>query len=255
MMIHHGRVGSTVLARSLVHPQLHIAGEIFTRNVAIKPNWREEMNLYEYFDFNVNIAEKENSKTLKNRSTLVNEKIYFFEYKPSFCQPAPRLFLKGFQEKGVEKFIFLYRENLIRRYVSFLISKKTGVWHQFSDKPELIQVRISFDACSDPEIGMIHCDLIMLLEYYYDYLLPHYKQCLSQYGDQVLCLSYEKDIEQDVRVANSKVIEFLGVDKSVFVGNPKVKRQNPFSLSEIIINYDELKNRLSDTKFNYLLDE
>ena len=61
-------------------------------------------------------------------------------------------------------------------------------------------------------------------------------------GPEALQLVYEDDVEADPRVAYEKIIEYLGLP----MDSPEVplRRTNPGSLDDSIVNADEVRERL-----------
>lgn len=214
------------------------------------------MGLYEFLHYNVEQATSEvcakRGKTPE--SCDLNDDLFLFEYKPAQCQPSPSHFVRGFRDAGVHKFVFLYRQNYLRRYVSYLISRKTGIWHQTLDNPPLEKVRIPIRACSDHDIGLALGDLVMLMDYYYKFLVPRYRAEMQKSGNY-LELVYEDDIEHDVSVGYSKLVDFLDLNPEVPMASPSITRQNPYPLSDLIENYDEIVSYLNGSSYlQYLVD-
>ena len=73
-----------------------------------------------------------------------------------------------------------------------------------------------------------------------------------QRGERWLHLVYEDDIEQSPKVAYEKVCEFLGVE-AVEV-ECLYQRINTAPLSEIIENYDEVREYLRGTRYEAMLE-
>jgi hypothetical protein len=80
------------------------------------------------------------------------------------------------------------------------------------------------------------------------------QHCLALLADKdVLQLTYEDDILKDPRIAYRRVCGYLGLEPCpAFVRHA---RSNPFRLDEIIENYDEVKQALSGTEFEWMLED
>lgn len=90
------------------------------------------------------------------------------------------------------------------------------------------------------------------IEYHYDSNMIDYIAEARQRGERWLHLVYEDDIEQSPKVAYEKVCEFLGV-KAIEV-EYRLQRLNPQPLSEIIENFDEVREYLSGTRYEAMLE-
>ncbi len=141
------------------------------------------------------------------------------------------------------KIIHIKRENILRVYVSKLIAIKTGSWNsmQEGEKKEVLDKRVKVD--------VEHC-----LE-----ALRESKALEAQYGKtrfpnhQYLELSYEELI-QSREDQISRIYSFLGIENNKMKeSNFNLKRQNPESLKELILNYDELVRKIGSSEFKHLL--
>ena len=90
------------------------------------------------------------------------------------------------------------------------------------------------------------------IEYHYDSNMIDYIAEARQRGERWLHLVYEDDIEQSPKVAYEKVCAFLGVE--VFEVEYRLQRLNPKPLSQIIENFDEVREHLSGTRYEEMLE-
>ena len=141
------------------------------------------------------------------------------------------------------KVIHIKRENILRTYISKLIALKTGAWDSSQEvgKAEFLDKRVKVD--------VEHC----LNE------LREIKKLEAQFGKThfpnhpYLELSYEELI-QDKEGQLSRIYSFLGLEnKEIEKTKINLKRQNPEGLRELIINYDDLVEKISHSEFKNLL--
>lgn len=72
-------------------------------------------------------------------------------------------------------------------------------------------------------------------------------------GRNVLRLTYEEDVERDPRVGYRRICSFLEIkphDVPVRLG-----RTNPFTLGELIENFDEVRQALDGSQYGWMLEE
>lgn len=142
-------------------------------------------------------------------------------------------------ETSIRK-VILERRNRLRSYVSKQISIKTGRWDQYKgNDSKLVQIEINIE----------------------DFLL--YKQKIDAYlleTEQALKLSNQKYLKLTFEEITSgfplkKISRFLDIGNVDSVPEVNQKRQNPFPLSEMILNYEELSNYFENTEFEKYLIE
>jgi LPS sulfotransferase NodH len=256
VIIHFGRVGSTVLSELLNQtPELFSAGEIYNNNVNeyIENKGKLWYEIYpNYIEFMENYYQE---TQLQNPTFLENKKYYIFEYKPYMqgCEIEYEKVIQDFNKVGIEKFVFLYRKNFLRRLVSSMISFETGVWHIQELSKKIHQVYINVNNIENTYIRDDHnnknlCEAIRL----YDNYVNEIKKYIQL--NKGICLSFEYDIAENPCKGYQKICDFLGVQS---IDNPVIsyKRQNPYSLKEIIVNFEEVKNYLKDNDFLHLVQE
>lgn len=256
VIVHFGRVGSTVLSQLLNQtPELFSAGEVYNNNVS---NYilQKGKPWYLIYDDYLEFLDSYYQETIEKKpSLLVKKKYYIFEYKPYMggcTKPIEQVF-KDFKQTGIDKFIFLYRKNYLKRLVSLIISFETGIWHVKETPEKANQVCIDIGKIKDGDIGIVNKDLIETIDYYYSYV-TRIKELIKNYNGINLC--FEDDIADNPYKAYQKVCEFLNVQPQPSEKlRIKIKRQNHFPLQEIITNFEEVKTYLKTTKFQLLLEE
>ena len=237
MMLHPGRAGSSVLADLLSqHSQIQWDGEIFI-----------ESEKYLKFLFSAPL------KFLEYKMYQHNYPYYGFEIKGMAYQDIdrhirlkPDLFFKSISQKGFDHFIFLKRNNYLRRHISFMQYRAGGKLHTTSEIKKIKKIIIG--------PVFIHRNHKFNLVEYFRILNKNYQNLsvtLSNYN--TLTITYEEDILPDPLIAYQKISDFLGIKNE----NPTIhlKRTNPFNIKELVENYEEINLLLKDTEFAWMLKD
>lgn len=138
---------------------------------------------------------------------------------------------------GINKHIVLERQNYLRVIASSNVSKKRSSWHIRSEnKPTLTKVYV------DPG------GLAYAIQTFSDF----YNELKVLLGENCLWLTYEKDILQNPQAAFDKVVNFLELNQI----KPKISlgQTNPYPLKEIVLNFDEISNKLKNTPHEWMLE-
>ncbi len=141
------------------------------------------------------------------------------------------------------KVIHIKRENILRTYISKLIALKTGAWdsRQEEKKTDFLDKRVKVDVeqCLNE--------------------LREIKKLEAQFGKTrfpnhpYIELSFEELI-QNKEGQLSRIYSFLGLEyKKIEQTKINLKRQNPEDLRELILNYDDLVEKISHSEFKKLL--
>lgn len=253
-MIHPGRVGSTVVAKSLSDCPIYLGGEIHNQVANNISAWEPEWNYIDLFKHTMEASSKkpfsQYGSEVKYPSRLST---YLFEYKPFHGGRLPPIdkAIHEFCQHGVTHYIFLYRKNYIRRYVSYLISASSGIWHTRVSPDNPHKVMLDTSLCRDSEIGFKSGNLIGAIDHYYNDFVPSMISAISKKNH--LILTYEDHVEQDPNVAFKLIKEFLGIHNNVAPVDCGFKRQNAFPLKDIIENYDQVAEVLSSSGYGHLL--
>ena len=160
-----------------------------------------------------------------------------------FCSPAIPVGFKIFpgqndkamryliKDKRLKK-IFLIRDDMLRNFVSHKIAVKTGQWGRApGQKADLQRV----------EVGVK--EFLIYAGSKLDSLKALENQCNAD-GQETLRLTCE-GITADFPVDD--IGEFLGVDLGDIQQEVALQKQNPFSLKEMVTNYEELMTALEGT--------
>jgi LPS sulfotransferase NodH len=244
VMLHTGRCGSTVLARMLdEHPSIYWAGELFARMTERHPEVPPGPG-----------ALKTITRKGRRAGRHTGKRFYGFELKYLPQQHLRREFLNLRLEDCVSllrrlrflRFIVLHRENYLRQAISVQVGREQRRWHARTapEKPKLIVLNLESFRPGPPRIGLL--DEFRSLEENHDKL----KHLLAH--DQVLYLSYERDILEDPTQAYLKCCRFLGVAPA----SPQIAlaRTNPFAYDEIVLNMPAVTTLLRNTKYAWMLD-
>ena len=120
---------------------------------------------------------------------------------------------------------------------------------QLSDPNDAAQLtRISID----PACVQIDADCKPLVGYLDDYSERFETLARLLSGRHSLTLTYEDDVSDDPRHAYRKVCDFLGLNAP----EPEVPfgKTNPFPLSEIVTNLDEVATSLAGTRYEWMIE-
>lgn len=236
---HMGRCGSTVLGDMLAqHPEIGWRGEVygahFSRMVKTgNSDSRKRANL---------------NRLLRADMKLVETGWFGFDYvlsqlrlvDESVSQHAHLL-----RRAGFTRFVILERRNLLRRLVSELAAKSSGIWHSTSNgahltKPQF-EINVSTDEAGEPRVFR----LFNRWESYYRALHAEHVH------DETLGLTYEDDIASDPSTACQRVTHFLGL--ALHSPTINLQRLNTGAVLDGVSNADEVTEMLSGTKYEWML--
>lgn len=256
MMVHAGRVGSTVVASRLTSLPIIAAGEIFNPIVNGVPDWPKQYSYIDFFRRMLSESRERGSYYIKlDKEKIESCTTYLFEYKPYHpgCGENISLAISKFSDAGVNKFIFLHRKNYLRRYVSYLVALKNGKWESLAPVNVPERIHIDINCCSDYEIGVkVPCTLTQLIDHYYNVFVPSIENAIC--SKDHLILSYEDHVQRDPNITFSKIKEFLEIRQPASPFDAGYQKQNDFPLKEIIENYDEVAEVVASHGYGHLLD-
>ncbi len=166
----------------------------------------------------------------KHKATCVGPIVMYNQF-----ERLPESFQAGLLQDRV--IIHLFRRNLLRTHVSDMINKMPGVASHHTTFREKTSVDIPVK-----NILKILADRAEKLE--------EYKRILAE--QSIVEITYE---ELSSNPANEvrRISSILGIDD--FMPSTRLVRSNPFALSEIIENFDELRAVLLGTQFEYVLED
>ncbi len=229
---HTGRCGSSVLGFMLAqHPDIYWDHEIIRRMKFC--NNEIQNNPIKYIEYKM-FSDKSKYYGFETKKRHLNDK---------FLNMQLLEYVEILKNMGITHFINLQRKNYLRKNVSNLVGKKTKKFQSKLDA-KLTKVVI--------EVTTTNSENILLKEY--DNFDKYYNKVDSLLEkENSIKLTYEDDILHNPYVAYQKIIDFIGLDS--FKPQITLKKQNPFSLTEMIENYDEVKKTLTGTKYEWMLEE
>jgi len=248
VVISYQRTGSTFLVLTLneldgviCHSELFNPGKDAFTNSIFDKNIYQDLNL---FDKLFNKKKEDKLFILKNRNPekflrrIYNQNAQAVGFKIFPGQNDLILDTLIF-DRSVKK-ILLERKNLLRSYVSKKIAENTGLWSQSKDK-EVILKKTEVDI-----------DRFFAYSNMIDEGMNSIREKLTGTKQQVLELTYE---EITTTFPLKKLTQFLEIENAKHIPEVNQKKQNPFPLSEMILNYDELSEHLNNTEYEkYLFD-
>ena len=230
VVFHIGRCGSTVLANLLnQHPNIYWDGEIYFRHT----------NIDKDISSNPGLVFTEGERILRSQMPRAGMRFYGIEVQLHQLIPFEIIlpkYLQLLKRYGFTHFVVLNRRNYLRKALSSLIALSTGRYDQsIHEKSTCNRVYVNMDNIE------IKYDKKPLFSFFDEW--DHQYSILDgtlENHQNVLHLTYEDDIMADPYKGYRLFCEFLDLkphDKVSVLDS----RANPFTLQEMIINYDEVK--------------
>lgn len=240
VMFHFGRSGSQVLGNLLLqHSQIDWRGEMVREKRVKEFKDRLKGKKYSIQDHVKAIARNRNKK-------LFGFETKFFHLRKQNITIAE--FVTFLKQNGCKRFITLKRENILRKIASSSIAKNKRAFHQENkEKAKLTKIHL------DPSEIRIDGARKPLVEMISDYENDFKELNLALENSEVLRLTYEEHIKETPLKAYEAICNFLGTKSE----SPDIQygKSNPFPLSEIIENFDEIKNELKGTPHSWMTDD
>ncbi|MDY7022639.1 MAG: hypothetical protein SWJ54_14995 [Cyanobacteriota bacterium] len=252
VMFHIGRSGSSVLGKLLNETNEIIWDEEiyhFFLEKVVKPQKKHSSGI---INFPFDPIKLVRNRMLVRRLFHPLKKIYGCEikfYHLRKTQIELEKYLDYLEYLGFKDWIILERRNYLRVLVSSIISnRKMKPYHiAAGENPQLVQVHLNIEST---ESGRKHLSLLESLQnHQHDF--QHLEYILRD--RHTLKLTYEDDIEKDPRIAARRICKFLNIPNQD--SQPVYGKTNPFSLKEIIINFEEVQQVLDGTPFEWMLYE
>lgn len=242
-MLHLGRTGSTVLGDLLdQHPQIMWDSEIYYDFLIGYQNHTDDLDAWR----------QQAMEELPRRVKRSGSRFYGFEaqfFHIRLLDLSLSDYIAYLRRNRVTHYILLERRNYLRSLVSYITSVKgkDKFLHNPNGKTDLVKVKINIERIA---MNGENCSLIDFLDRYTNYYRES-RELLA--NEKMLYLSYEDDIATDPSVGARQVFEFLGLtphNLSVRYG-----KTNPFKLSDMIENFDEVEQTLRDTPYAWMTAE
>lgn len=132
--------------------------------------------------------------------------------------------------KGM-KFIHIYRENVLKRYLSEALARRDERWRSPDVLAKPVPIRINLEAC-EREFKKSSMDRKFLRD--------------SFAGHQLLSFSYEGLVD-DMATGLSRVQEHIGVPVQAVA--PTTAKQRKWPVHELITNWDDLNEHFAGTSY------
>lgn len=254
VMFHIGRSGSTVLGNLLrQHHRIYWDGEILSGHekevggrtsadgLSLTTRWRKSR----YYP-------ADPYRFLRARFPIVGFRRYYGMEVKFFHLNHNGILLDDFidflKQNRFKNFIVLKRHNFLRKVVSSIVGFKKGAFHTqgaASAKPERIVInvdRVQIDGDAKP-----------LLAFFDDWTQEFARLNALLATNDPLELSYELDVERNPLAAYEKCCDHLAIPPY----SPVIKfsRTNPFPLKELVDNYSDLARALTNTRYEWMLEE
>jgi LPS sulfotransferase NodH len=248
-MIHVGRCGSTVLAKMLnAHEKVYWSGEFYNRFFPGRNFPQRSGNTPVEFPGDPIELLQEKMSSLK----AFRADVFGFEIKPfhyGLMQIPFGEYVESLEAAGFTHFIVLDRKNRLRKMVSSVIAQQPGNKYHIANNEKAKRSLALVDVGS----VKIDSDDKPLLSFLEDYDEQFFEVAKVLSDRNVLQLSYEEDIQEDPRQAYTKVCEFIGLPQQTNI-EVRLNRTNPYPLSELIENYDEVAAALQGTPYEWMLE-
>lgn len=145
-------------------------------------------------------------------------------------------------------FIVLRRENMLRQAISVIRGKAMQQWHFSKDEQPPKDCALTLN----PKHLSVGGYRGAIAKCFHD-LENDYRQIETVLnGDNVLQLTYEKDIQNDPTVAYKRICEFCKIDCPGI--QPDLRQIHSKPVRQLIDNYDEVAKALQETEFEWMLD-
>ena len=219
-----GRTGS-FLVRTLLncHPQIVCQGEIFSR-------YYLKVFMPKFF--------------LQGITKSFSDKVYGFDLQPNhltFHQIKGKLFLSYLHDNGW-KIIYLKRKNLFHQKISAIIAIQQNKWHYWKNDTKI------------SNFTKIYLDSNEIIKELENKRLDYIKEQEMLESLPYLEITYEDDLStvaQHQATAN-KIFTYLNLPSVLVKTN---LQKEPYKISEIIANYEQLYDLLSQTQYAAFLEE
>ena len=226
------------------HPMVFWDGEIYEKLI-------KDLNIKDIkSDFKSKIKKFNDIKFISDLSKDAGHKYYGFEVKFFHMHvfgAEIETYVDNLANNGIENLIVLKRENYLKKVVSSIISHKTKMFSIFLKMIKTSINTIHVDI-NNVGIDLEHKPLLEFLNSY-DESFGRLENALSNHN--CLWLTYEEHVQANPMIGYKAICEYLGLE--YLKSEIKLSRTNPYSLQDMITNYDEVANLLNNTKYEWML--
>ena len=238
---HFGRCGSTLLGNMLRdHPDVTWAGEVFH---ALHENEIDIRAIQDPFQMLLGPMRESNRRAFGFETK-------FQHLDSNGLDISFEEYLTQLQSLNFDRFIVLRRKNYLRQAVSVARGQLTKTWHV---APEIAKPVFKPFRLDPTKIGLGGTDreLVDCFQYL-DGVYQKTAEIFTRLKIDCLDLCYEDDLEIDPIIGFQKVANFLKLSST----DPEVSLQKLEArvLTEIISNYDEIRNSLVETQYSWMCE-
>lgn len=238
-LFHVKRCGSIVLANMLAqNPSVAWGGEIFSfRKLVATPGFRPTRPWVQSM---IEVVANGSRRECFGFAVTVHD------FRPKCIPWTKAEFVSLLEGMGFSHFIVLRRRNLLRVAISARVAGVTSQVHVAHEPSQVTRVNLDV---ADP-LGWGVGPLIAFIEgceRFYD------EVDVALAGRNKLDLTYEADIEGDPSVAYNKACRFVDVEQMPV--QTRLARTNPFTIEQMLSNYDEVAAYLRGTRFEWMLTD
>lgn len=245
LMLHTGRSGSTVVGNLLQqHSRLYWDGEVYEKMFV----WIRSRQGVLVRQQNELLGPDDAWPYLDRRRPRAGARLYGFEcrdYHLDWLKVSLVDYLRAARSRGFTRVIVLERRNLLLKIVSNVVAETRNQHHvRIGVHVEPPSLRLDLD-----HLPLDHgrVEILSALAQTKRWL-EEAEAAAAEFEHLHLC--YEDSIQNDPLVAYREVCGFLGVPPEF----PKIAlgKTTAFPLSQIIENFDELRERLRGTEFEWM---
>lgn len=170
----------------------------------------------------------------RNRNQTVGFKVFDFQ--------SPKI-LSTVLTQSTTKKIILYRKNFLRAELSNQIATKTDEWELKNGVAS--NKRVTFD------LHLFRKRFKRVRKFERDW-----ENYLLESDQKFIKISYESISGPDRSTELNVVFDFLGLSRTdVCSFETKLKKQNPYSIRELVTNFEEIEAALTGTECEWMLNE
>jgi LPS sulfotransferase NodH len=230
IILSHPRSGSTLLHTYLnYHPNILSLGE-YLGGIIRNRECRDQVNAIELIDKKIFTSYSQNIQSVGMK--------FFFQYTD---YSLGRDIISLLASRQNVRVVHLYRDNLLRNLVSLKIAENTGQYTMWKEQQKMEvekrKIYLPIEECKSQLVEMEEQSC-------------HCRQLFQNHD--ILPISYESLVNHPNN-ALSRVQEFLQVKTHKL--RSLLLKQNPEPLTELISNYDEIKQALASTKWAKMVKE
>ena len=230
LLLGNARVGSTLLQSYLnKHPNIYCEGEIYNTDHLKMYGTADELR-QQMINNPLNFLKTYGYPKHSKKIQFAGFKLFYSHFKTE----KTKIIWDYLIENKDIKIIHIKRKNLLRNFVSLKIAAKTNEWRSFSEKSNIEnkQITLTKEECLQEfelqEKTMSEID--------------------NRFKNHRIINVYYNDLISKREETMNRIFEFLNT-KKIEIENTVLKKQNPETLNELIINFTDLKKEFKNTKW------